>query len=74
MHVRLELGGPMREEKGQWHSLVVPEGSTIREVLHRVGVTEELFIVVIRNSRRAELSDVVSEGDKLMAFPPVGGG
>jgi molybdopterin converting factor small subunit len=74
MRVKLELGGPLREEKGQWHSLRLPIGSTVSDALHRVGVTEELYIVVIRNAERAELSDVLAEGDVLVAFPPVGGG
>ena len=74
MRVRLELGGPFREEKGQWHSLALPSGSTISDALRKVGVTEELYIVVIRNARRADLSEVLSDGDVLVAFPPVGGG
>lgn len=74
MRVKLELGGPLREEKGQWHSLRLPRGSTVGDALHKVGVTEELYIVVIRNAKRADLSEVLSEGDVLVAFPPVGGG
>jgi molybdopterin converting factor small subunit len=74
MRVKLELGGPLREEKGQWHSLRLPAGSTVGDALHKVGVTEELYIVVIRNAERAGLSEVLSDGDVLVAFPPVGGG
>jgi sulfur carrier protein ThiS len=74
MRVKLELGGPLREEKGQWHPLRLPRGSTVGDALHKVGVTEELYIVVIRNAKRADLSEVLCEGDILVAFPPVGGG
>ena len=74
MRVILELGGPLREQKGQWHHLRLRHGSTVRDALRSVGVTEELYLVVFRNARRAELNDVLVEGDDLVAFPPVGGG
>ncbi len=74
MRVKLELGGPLREEKGQWHSLRLSVGSTVSDALRKVGVTEELYIVVMRNAKRVELSEVLAEGDVLVAFPPVGGG
>ncbi len=74
MNVTLELGGPFREELGQWHRLHLKDGSTVRDALRAVGISEELYIVVARNSKRAELSDEVAEGDLLVAFPPVGGG
>jgi molybdopterin converting factor small subunit len=74
MRIKLELGGPLREEKGQWHLLTLRNGSTVRDALRRAGVTEELYIMVFKNSKRAELSDSLSEGDVLVAFPPVGGG
>ena len=74
MRVKVELGGPFREEKGQWHSLRLPSGSTVSDALRKVGVTEELYIVVVKNARRVDLSEVLSDGDVLVAFPPVGGG
>jgi molybdopterin converting factor small subunit len=74
MKVKLELGGPMREEKGQWHTLSLRKGSTVRDALRTAGVTEELYILVFKNKKRAELSEGLSDGDVLVAFPPVGGG
>lgn len=70
----LELGGPFREKHGQWHTLRLEEDATIRDALARVGIKEELYIVVVKNSKRAELSDRLNDGDVVVAFPPVGGG
>jgi sulfur carrier protein ThiS len=74
MHVTLELGGPYREQKGQWHRLSIRKGSTVRDALRRLGITEELYISVFRDAQRLELSDSLCEGDVLVVFPPVGGG
>ncbi|MDG6929355.1 MAG: MoaD/ThiS family protein [Nitrososphaerota archaeon] len=72
--VRVELGGPFRERFGHWHALTLGEGATIGDGLKRIGVNEDLYIVVVRNSERAELSDILKDGDTVVAFPPVGGG
>jgi molybdopterin converting factor small subunit len=72
--VTVELGGPYREEHGQWHMIRLPEGSTVRDALRRVGVEEELYIVVVRNSRQSSLGEALRDGDNLVAYPPVGGG
>jgi molybdopterin converting factor small subunit len=74
LKVTLELGGPMREKFGQWHTLRLKAGSTIGDALRDVGITEELYIIVARNARRAELTDPLADGDVIVAFPPVGGG
>ncbi|HVP22713.1 MAG TPA: MoaD/ThiS family protein [Conexivisphaerales archaeon] len=70
----MELGGPYREEKGQWHRLRLREGATVKDALLKLGIEEELYILVFRDSRKVELTERLAEGDVLVAFPPVGGG
>lgn len=52
----------------------VSPGATAGEVLSSLGITEDDAKLVFVNNRRAELTSVLKEGDRLGVFPPVGGG
>lgn len=54
--------------------LHVPAGSSIGELLERVGVPEPGGEVVLLNGRDARLDDFVQEGDTVAVFPRIAGG
>lgn len=49
-------------------------GTTVGDVLSSFGISENEAKLVFINHKRAELSNVLNDGDRLGVFPPVGGG
>ncbi len=75
MKVQVELAGPyIYQYGGRLHVVEVSEGSSVEDVLKKLGINERIYIVIIKNGLPAKLEDKVSEGDKLIVFPPIGGG
>jgi sulfur carrier protein ThiS len=54
--------------------LEVEESASVKEVLHSLGLPLEEVKVVFVNGRHASLDQVLGQGDKVAAFPAVGGG
>lgn len=51
----------------------LPDGSTVGQVVARLGLPDEPRIVFV-NNRHAADEHVVQEGERLAIFPPVAGG
>ena len=54
--------------------LEVPPGTTIADVLPRLGLPDAVPLVAMVNEKVEHLDYVLSEGDVLSLFPPVAGG
>uniref|UniRef100_A0A7C4PL52 MoaD/ThiS family protein n=1 Tax=Anaerolinea thermolimosa TaxID=229919 RepID=A0A7C4PL52_9CHLR len=54
--------------------LELPEGATLRDLIHHLGLPEEEVKVCFVNGRVEELDYTLSEGDEAGIFPPIGGG
>jgi len=54
--------------------LNVPVGTTVGEVLPRLGLPDGVPLVAMVNDRVEHLDHVLTEGDTLSLFPPVAGG
>ncbi len=52
----------------------IEPGETFESVLDRVGVPADQTRILFRNNRHARLSDQIEDGDRLGAFPAIGGG
>ncbi len=50
-----------------------PEGCLISEAIAALGLPDEPRVIFV-NGRHAPESSVLTEGDRLAIFPPVGGG
>lgn len=75
MRVEVELGGTyIYEYGGRLHRLELPEGAKVEDALNALGIKERIYIVIIRNGRAARSEEVLKDGDKLVVFPPIGGG
>jgi molybdopterin synthase sulfur carrier subunit len=60
--------------EGHKIELELAEGTTIEQVLMQLKVPLDEVKLVFVNSVHAEIKDVLKNGDKMGAFPPVGGG
>lgn len=54
--------------------LDLAEGTTVKQVLQKLQVPLDEIKLVFVNSVRAGLDHVLSDGDRMGAFPPVAGG
>ena len=52
----------------------MPEGATVREVLERLQITDELAAAVIVGGEATGTEQALSEGDRLTLIPPLAGG
>ena len=62
------------DAEGQKVILDLAEGTTVKQVLVQLRVPLEEIKLVFINSVHAEIEDVLKDGDRMGAFPPVGGG
>ncbi len=51
-----------------------PEGTLVIDFLHQLNVPEEEVKLIFVNGKHAKGDNVLSEGDRVGIFPPVGGG
>ncbi|MFO8058562.1 MAG: MoaD/ThiS family protein [bacterium] len=79
MKVTVKLFASLREHLPEGSrdgacELSLPEGDTVKGALSRLGVPEDIKLVLLLNSRHAGYDTVLSEGDVLSVFPPIAGG
>jgi len=72
--VFIELGGTFIYQFGREHILDMPPGSRVEDVLNKLGIKERIYIIIVKNGNIAKLSDELQDNDKLVIFPPIGGG
>jgi sulfur carrier protein ThiS len=78
MHITVKLYASMHQYQPSAPrtglTLEVPEGSTVQDVLTRLGVPERAPVVAMINEKVEALQCALYEGDVLSLFPPVAGG
>lgn len=52
----------------------IDEGATVRQLLEKVGLPEDLPKLMFLNGLHAKYDDVLKQGDRLAVFPPIAGG
>jgi len=60
--------------RGNLCAMEIPEGTTISDLLRRLGVPAEVRKIIILNGVHAGESHALKEGDRIGVFPPVAGG
>jgi sulfur-carrier protein len=55
-------------------SLEVPDGATVHDVTHRLGIPSSFDRVILVNGRDAEPESPLRPGDVVTVFPPLMGG
>ncbi len=51
-----------------------PDGTTVDDVMLRHGLAKEQVLLILINGRHADYATVLSDGDTVALFPPIGGG
>jgi molybdopterin synthase sulfur carrier subunit len=59
---------------GQSFRVALPEGATVADLIDELGLPEEEIKLVFVNATYRELDHILSAGDEIGIFPPVGGG
>lgn len=52
----------------------LPDGSTVGDLLNRLGIPGNKIFSVLVNGRYAEQNQVLQPGDRAALFPPIAGG
>jgi len=59
---------------GQSQTLRGDDGSTVKDILSRLGIPETEAKIILVNGRAKKVDDELNEGDRLSIFPAVAGG
>ena len=52
----------------------IHEGTTVRDMIERLGIPNEAVKIIFLNGIHAKEGDRLKDGDRLAIFPPVAGG
>jgi molybdopterin converting factor small subunit len=52
----------------------IAAGTTVQDIVSQLNISEGEAKLIFVNNKRALLTSVLSDGDRLGIFPPVGGG
>lgn len=55
-------------------TLDVPEGSTVAELIAKLGIGEERAKIVVSNGEQLEVATVLQEQQEVHLYPPLAGG
>ena len=59
---------------GEDSGLEITEGSTVKMLIDKLNIPEDDIKLIFVNGRHSKIDKVLSEGDRVGLFPPVGGG
>ena len=74
MRVIVKLFATLREGRFSVETLDLEPGATATDIIRRLNISEKEAALIFLNSRHANLSDELADGDTLSIFPPIGGG
>ncbi len=74
IRVQVKLFATLREGRFAEKIMEVTAATNTGDVIRALGIPEKEVTLIFVNGRHAELDDLLTEGDRLALFPPVGGG
>ncbi|MCG3224664.1 MAG: MoaD/ThiS family protein [Candidatus Heimdallarchaeota archaeon] len=79
MKINLKLYATLRKylpntEIGEAVIIEVKQGSTIKDIIDKFTIKEELAKIIFVNGIHETLDYILQENDLLVIFPPIGGG
>jgi MoaE-MoaD fusion protein len=75
MVIRIQLFGSLRDGVGRTDVEVdLPEGSKVMDAIAALKLKDRVDLWVLHNGERATKDSLLSNGDRLSFFQPVGGG
>lgn len=74
MKVTVKLFATFREGRQKVIVMDLEDGTTMKHITDMLGIEKDEIAISLLNGRDGELERLVSEGDVVALFPPVGGG
>ncbi len=74
MKVTIKLFATLRKGRFAVEEREYGGGTTVRGVIKDLGISEQDAALLFVDGRHADLDRVLSDGEALAVFPPVGGG
>lgn len=74
MQITVKLFATLRVGRFEEKTLEFSGGTTVGGVIGELALPEKEVTLIFINGRHADLTTVLSAGDTLSLFPPVGGG
>ena len=65
---------PDPDVDGNVRSIDISDNGTVENVFKELGIPLNVPKVIMLNDRHATIDDELKEGDRVIVFPPVGGG
>lgn len=70
----VKLYATLRENRGKEVKINYREGLTVENILNETNINSKDVSIILINGVHQNLDTELNEGDKLLLFPPVGGG
>ena len=74
MEVLLEAASHLAKSLPESGRISVPEGTRVEDLLKRLGINQELVMLVVLDGELADLESPLSEGMAVELIPPISGG
>lgn len=74
IQILVKLFATLREGRGKTVDFPYHEGLTAGEIINSLEIPMEEVAILLVNGRSAKAHQVITPGDYLSIFPPVGGG
>ncbi|MEA3313355.1 MAG: MoaD/ThiS family protein [Caldisericota bacterium] len=74
MKVKVKLYGNFLKYGPEESYITLPEKSTVKTVVEKLGIKELNYMMILVNTKRSWFTDRVKDGDTVHIFSPVGGG
>ena len=74
MKIKVKLFATLRKERFDEKDLEIDNGSDIEYLLKKIQLKKEEIAIIFINGKHADLNTVISDGDDIALFPPIGGG
>lgn len=74
LQIKVKLFATLRNNREKEMMMDLPQGSTPKDIIHRLNISENEATLIIINGRRVKIDQVLQDNDTVSIFPPVGGG
>ena len=74
VEVEVRLFATFREGREKKQKMLVPESTSILDIINMLNINEEEVAIMLLNGRDGSSDRLLKDGDILSLFPPVGGG
>ncbi len=74
MHVKVKLYASLREDREGEQEVEARDGATVSSLIEMLAIPVTQVTLIFINGRHASGDSILSEGDEIALFPPVGGG